>query len=194
MSPTLLPGTVVHSNTIPTCWEAFSYIAITASYKHSKHCLLHTAEWTTAIWYGKNCLRFATAVRGFKHGILRWGGQYSNNLLQHLSVTSTRCVHVKLAAPRSDLFHLIIHSYEYNMLVEGTACHLMFKHFIKLGTMFTTGKILPATSSNSKQKIEFPKKLIGNNAEASRVNRNTLWCLTFPCSRQQTSCYKLVLG
>ena len=36
-------------------------------------------------------------------------------------------------------------------------------------------------------------KLIGSNAEACRVNCNTLWCFTFPHSRQQTFGHKSVL-
>ena len=35
----------------------------------------------------------------------------------------------------------------------------------------------------------FKTKVIGNNALASRVNRNTLWRLTFPRSNQQTPRY-----
>ena len=31
--------------------------------------------------------------------------------------------------------------------------------------------------------------MIGNNAETSIINRNTLWCFTFPRSRRQTSRY-----
>jgi len=33
---------------------------------------------------------------------------------------------------------------------------------------------------------------MANDAEASRVNRNTLLCLTFPCSWQRTYRYKLL--
>jgi len=40
----------------------------------------------------------------------------------------------------------------------------------------------------------FKTGLIGKNAEASRVNHNTLRCLTFSRSRQQTSRYKSLLG
>ena len=36
------------------------------------------------------------------------------------------------------------------------------------------------------------KKCIGNNAEVSRVNHSTLWCLHFP-RYSHTSCYKLLL-
>ena len=36
-------------------------------------------------------------------------------------------------------------------------------------------------------------ELLGNNATAIIVNHNTLWCLTFPPFRQQTSLYKLLL-
>ena len=42
--------------------------------------------------------------------------------------------------------------------------------------------------------IQFNTKLIGNNAEAHRVNCNTLGCLSFPCSGKQSSHYKLLLG
>ena len=74
-----------------------------------------------------------------------------------------------------------------------TICQFVFSYFIKLGTMFTIWKIPPATRSNGKQNIQFQNKS-ANNAKVSRVNRNTLCCLTFPRSRQQTSHYKLLFS
>ena len=38
------------------------------------------------------------------------------------------------------------------------------------------------------------KKLFGDNAKGSRINRNTVRRFTFPRSRQQSSRYKLLLG
>ena len=54
----------------------------------------------------------------------------------------------------------------------------VFSYFIKLRTKLAIWKILPATHSNSKQNIQFQNK----NVLAVRVNHNSLWCLTFPCS------------
>ena len=48
--------------------------------------------------------------------------------------------------------------------------------------------------ANVNKTSSFKTNLIGNNADATKVNHNTLWYLTFPHSRQQTSCYKLLLG
>ena len=52
--------------------------------------------------------------------------------------------------------------------------------------MFAIFKIPPEIRPNGKQNIQFQNK-IDNIAEASRVNRYTLRCLTFPRSRQQAS-------
>ena len=62
--------------------------------------------------------------------------------------------------------------------------------------MLAIWTIRPATRSYGKQnKTSYIKITMGgNNAEASRFNHNTLWCLTFPRSKQQTSCYNLLLG
>ena len=73
-----------------------------------------------------------------------------------------------------------------------TACQIVSSYFIYLWTVFATWKIQPATHSNVKQIIQ--SQLTGNNAEVSRINCGILWCLTFPRSWQQTSCYKLLLG
>ena len=40
----------------------------------------------------------------------------------------------------------------------------------------------------------FKIELIDYNVNANRVNCNTLWCLTFSSSRQEISCYKLLLS
>ena len=57
------------------------------------------------------------------------------------------------------------------MCAEGliAACQFVFNYVIKLGTMFVIWNIPPATRSNAKQNIQFQNKLMGNNAEATRV-------------------------
>ena len=60
--------------------------------------------------------------------------------------------------------------------------------------MFAIGKVPLATRCYGKQNIQCQNKIDWHNVEVSKVKRNTLWCLTFPRSRQQTSRYKLQLS
>ena len=80
------------------------------------------------------------------------------------------------------------------MHVEGLQPASLWLVTLSLEQCWPIWYILSVTCSDSKLNIQFKKKLIGNIAEASRVNRNTLWCLTFPHSRQHTSHHKLLLG
>ena len=70
-----------------------------------------------------------------------------------------------------------------------TACQFVFSYITKRRTMFTILKFSHQHVHMLNKTSRFKTKLIGNNAEASRVNCNTLWCLslTFSHSRQQTS-------
>ena len=65
-------------------------------------------------------------------------------------------------------------------MLKTTTCQFEFSYFIKLGTMFAIWKIPLATDPMVNKTSSFKNKLINNNAEASRVNRNNLWCLIFP--------------
>ena len=105
------------------------------------------------------------------------------------------CVHVSPGLSQRGcqlldlMFYLKLRS-DYNMHVERL---LPANLCLKLGRMFAIWKIPPATRSNCKQNTQFQNK-IGNDTKVSRVNRITLWCLTFPRSRQPTCRYKLLLG
>ena len=78
-------------------------------------------------------------------------------------------------APRLYFVHLILHSYYYNTYIEG-----LLHAILCLATLLSSEQChqferfqLQHVHDVNKT-ISFKRKLIGNNAEASRVNRNTL--------------------
>jgi len=74
-----------------------------------------------------------------------------------------------------------------------TAFHIVFSYFIKLAEQCLQFERCHPYIQKVNKTSSFKTKCIGSDAEASRVNHNTIWCLTFPRSRQQTSCYELML-
>ena len=88
------------------------------------------------------------------------------------------------------IFHLILRSYDYNMHIEGflpaSLSLVSWNNVCNLKDSRNTFQMLNEPSS-------FKTKLIANNAEVSRVNRNILCCLTSPRSRRQTSRCKVLL-
>ena len=61
----------------------------------------------------------------------------------------------------------------------------MLSHFVKLGTMFAVSKITPQQVQMVNKTSVFKRTLTTRNAEASKVNRYTLWCFTFQITSLQ---------
>ena len=90
---------------------------------------------------------------------------------------------------------LILCLYDYNMHVEcllPASSALVTLLILEQCSQFERFHLQNVQIANKTS--SFKTQLIGNNAKASRVNHNTLWCLTFWRSRQQTSCYKLLVS
>ena len=73
-------------------------------------------------------------------------------------------------------------------LLSANLC--LVSYFIKLGTICSTFERVHLQVKMVNKTSSFKTKLIGSNAETSKVNCTTFRCLTFPCSRQQSSHYK----
>ena len=100
---------------------------------------------------------------------------------------------MKEPAPRLNLFHLISCSYDYNLHVEGLlSANLCLVTLLRSEKFSQFERFHLQHVKTVNKTSSFDTKLIGNNADVTKITCNTLWCFIFQRSRQLISCYKLL--